>query len=235
MPAPAEDRVMTRLSLSVVVIVAAVSAACSPSEPPKMQYPVTKKIDHVDTYHGVAVADPYRWLEDDTSAETAAWVEAQNAVTFAHLDTIPFRPALTRRLEALFNYPKFSAPERRGSTVFFSKNDGLQNQAVIYTQEGLDGPPQVLLDPNTLSPDGTTKLAAFAVSRDGRLAIYGLSQGGSDWMEYRVLDVATRQPREDVVRWVKVSGAAWAGDGFFYSRYPAPEGGRDLSAKNVNH
>ena len=200
-----------------------------------MTYPTTKTVDHVDTYHGVAVPDPYRWLEDDTSPETAAWVEAQNAVTFAHLGTIPFRPALTRRLEQLFNYPKFSAPERRGSTYFFSKNDGLQNQAVIYTQQGLDGAPAVLLDPNTLSPDGTTKLSVFSVSANGRLAVYGLSQGGSDWMEYRVLDVATRQPREDVVQWVKVSGAAWAGDGFFYSRYPAPAGGKDLSAKNVNH
>lgn len=200
-----------------------------------MTYPTTKTVDHVDTYHGVTVPDPYRWLEDDTSAETAAWVEAQNAVTFAHLATIPFRPALTSRLEQLFNYPKFSAPERRGSTYFFSKNDGLQNQAVIYSQQGLDGAPSVLLDPNTLSPDGTTKLSVFSVSANGRLAVYGLSQGGSDWMEYRVLDVATRQPREDVVQWVKVSGAAWAGDGFFYSRYPAPTGGKDLSAKNVNH
>ncbi len=220
---------------SVIVVLAVAVAACSSQAPPTMTYPATRRVDHVDTYHGVAVPDPYRWLEDDTSAETAAWVEAQNRVTFAHLDTIPFRPALTRRLEQLFNYPKFSAPERRGATWFFSKNDGLQNQAVIYTQQGPDGAPSVLLDPNTLSPDGTTKLSVFSVSKDGRLAVYGLSQGGSDWMEYRVLDVATKQPREDVVQWVKVSGAAWAGDGFFYSRYPAPSGGRDLSAKNVNH
>ncbi len=224
---------MSRLSLTAACVMLA--SACSSPEPPKMIYPTTKTVDHVDTYHGVAVPDPYRWLEDDTSAETAAWVAAQNTVTFAHLDTIPFRPALTARLEQLFDYPKFSAPERRGDRYFFSKNDGLQNQAVIYRQQGLDGAPEVLLDPNTLSPDGTTKLSVFSVSKDGALAVYGLSQGGSDWMEYRVLDVATRQPREDVVKWVKVSGAAWAGNGFFYSRYPAPEGGRDLSAKNVNH
>ncbi len=211
------------------------AAACTSPEPPKMTYPTTKTVDHVDTYHGVAVPDPYRWLEDDTAADTAAWVEAQNKVTFAHLDTIAFRPQLTARLEQLFDYPKISAPERRGDLYFFSKNDGLQNQAVIYRQHGLDGAPDVLLDPNTLSPDGTTKLSVFSVSKDGGLAVYGLSQGGSDWMEYRVLDVATRQPREDVVHWVKVSGASWAGNGFFYSRYPAPEGGRDLSAKNVNH
>ena len=200
-----------------------------------MTYPQTKKVDHVDTYHGVSVPDPYRWLEDDRSPETAAWVEAQNAVTFAHLETIPFRVALTARLEQLFDYPKFSEPFRRGTTYFFSKNDGLQNQAVIYRQQGLDGAPDVLLDPNTLSPDGTTKLGVFSVSKDGALAIYGLSQGGSDWLEYRVLDVATRQPLGDVVEWVKVSGAAWAGKGFFYSRYPASDKGKDLSAKNVDH
>lgn len=200
-----------------------------------MTYPPTRTVDHVDTYHGVAVPDPYRWLEDDRSAETAAWVEAQNAVTFAHLETIPFRARLTDRLEQLFDYPKFSEPFRRGPTYFFAKNDGLQNQAVIYRQTGLDGAPEVLLDPNTLSPDGTTKLAVFSVSRDGALAIYGLSEGGSDWIEYRVLEVATGQPRADVVEWVKVSGAAWAGDGFFYSRYPASAKGKDLSAKNVDH
>jgi prolyl oligopeptidase len=192
-------------------------------------------VDHVDTYHGVSVPDPYRWLEDDRSEETAAWVRAQNIATFAHLDTIPFRAALARRVTQLFNYPRFSEPFRRGDAYFFSKNDGLQNQAVVYRQQGLDGTPEVLLDPNTFSPDGTTKLAVFVVSKDGRLAIYGLSEGGSDWLEYRVLDVQTKQPLGDVVEWVKVSGAAWAGRGFFYSRYPATEAGKDLSAKNVDH
>ena len=218
-----------------LVAVFVLLAACSKPESSRMTYPETKKIDHVDTYHGVSVPDPYRWLEDDRSPETAAWVEAQNAVTFAHLETIPFRAALTARLEQLFDYPKFSEPVRRGTTYFFSKNDGLQNQAVLYRQQGLDGAPEVLLDPNTLSPDGTTRLGVFSVSKDGALAIYGLSQGGSDWLEYRVLDVATRQPLGDVVEWVKVSGAAWAGKGFFYSRYPASDKGKDLSAKNVDH
>ena len=216
-------------------LLAVTIAGCSSPEPPPMTYPTTAKIDHVDTYHGVSVPDPYRWLEDDRSAETAAWVEAQNRVTFAHLDTIPFRATLTARLEQLFNYPKFSEPFRRGTTYFFSKNDGLQNQAVIYRQQGLDGAPELLLDPNTLSPDGTTKLGVFSVSKDGTLAIYGLSEGGSDWLEYRVLDVATKKPLTDVVEWVKVSGAAWAGKGFFYSRYPASDQGKDLSAKNVDH
>jgi prolyl oligopeptidase len=213
----------------------AFTTACTSPEPPRMTYPVTRTVDHVDTYHGVSVPDPYRWLEDDTSAETAAWVEAQNAVTFAHLETIPFRAALTARLEQLYNYPKFGEPFRRGSSYFFFKNDGLQNQSVVYRQTGLDGPPEVLLDPNTLSPDGTTKLSVFAVSRDGRRAVYGLSVGGSDWQTYKVLDIASKQPLGDTVEWVKVSGAAWAGDGFFYSRYPVPEKGKELSTKNVHH
>jgi len=200
-----------------------------------MTYPPTRKVECVDTYHGVSVADPYRWLEDDRSPGTAAWVEAQNALTFAHLDTIPFRGALTSRLEQLLNHPRFSEPVRRGEFYFFSKNDGLQNQAVLYRQHGLDGTPEVLLDPNTFSPDGTTKLSVFSVSTDGRLAVYGLSVGGSDWLEYRVLDVPTKQPLEDVIEWVKVSGAAWAGTGFFYSRYPASAAGKDLSAKNTDH
>jgi prolyl oligopeptidase len=218
-----------------LAVALALTAACSSPEPPRMTYPTTRTVDQVDTYHGVQVADPYRWLEDDTSAETAAWVEAENKVTFAHLETIPFRAALTARLEQLYNYPKFGEPFRRGSTYFFFKNDGLQNQSVVYRQTGLDGAPEVLLDPNTLSPDGTTKLSVFSVSRDGRRAVYGLSVGGSDWQTYKVLDVTTKQPLTDSVEWVKVSGAAWAGDGFFYSRYPAPEKGKELSTKNVDH
>lgn len=200
-----------------------------------MTYPQTRRSDHVDVYHGVRVPDPFRWLEDDTSPETAAWVGAQNSVTFAHLESIPFRSALARRLEQLYDYPKYGQPFRRGTTYFFFKNDGLQNQAVVYKQDGRDGVPEVLFDPNALSADGTTKLAVFSVSRDGALAVYGLSQGGSDWMEYRVLDIATKTPRADVVRWVKVSDAAWAGDGFFYSRYPEPQPGKELSTKNEDH
>ncbi|MEZ5292284.1 MAG: prolyl oligopeptidase family serine peptidase [Vicinamibacterales bacterium] len=224
---------MPRLVLAAAALAAA--AGCSAPEPPSVTYPPTRKGDEVDTYHGTAVPDPYRWLEDDTSAETAAWVEAQNAVTSAHLATIPFRAALAARLEALYDYPKYGEPFRRGDTYYFSKNDGLQNQAVIYRQRGLDGPPEVVLDPNTLSPDGTTKLGVFAVSGDGTRAVYGLSEGGSDWNTYRVLDLRTTQPLVDTVEWVKVSGAAWAGDGFFYSRYPAPEKGKELSTKNVDH
>ena len=200
-----------------------------------LQYPVTKTVDHVDTYHGVRIADPYRWLEDDTSAETAAWVEAQNKVTFAYLDKIPYRAQLTRRLSALFNYAKFSAPSRKGEHYFFSKNDGLQNQSVLYIQKGLNGTPEVLIDPNTWSEDGTFRLMGYAASKDGRLLTYGVSRSGSDWQEYRVLDLATRKLLEDKVEWVKVSSIAWRGNGFYYSRYPAPAKGKERSSINEDH
>ena len=201
----------------------------------KLSYPVSKKIDHVDTYHGETVADPYRWLEDENSAETAAWVESQNRVTFGYLEKIPFRQKLVTRLEKLYNYPKYSAPSRRGEYYFFSKNDGLQNQSVLYVQKGLDGTPEVLIDPNKLSEDGTSRLGTFALSDDGKMAVYGISKGGSDWQDYYVMDIATKKTQSDHLEWVKVSGVAWAGDGFFYSRYPAPEKGKELTSKNENH
>jgi prolyl oligopeptidase len=204
--------------------------------PVKLAYPVSKKVEHVDTYHGESIADPYRWLEDDTSAETAAWVEAQNRVTFGYLEKIPFRQQLNARLEKLYNYPKYSSPSRRGEYYFFSKNDGLQNQSVLYIQKGLNGTPEVLLDPNKLSEDGTSRLGTFSLSDDGKIAVYGVSKGGSDWQDYFVMDIASKRTQSDKIEWVKVSGAAWAGDGFFYSRYPAPtEEKKKLSSVNENH
>ena len=200
-----------------------------------IQYPVTKTVDHVDTYHGTTVADPYRWLEDDTSPETAAWVEAQNKVTFAYLDKIPYRAQLTKRLNALYNYAKYSSPSRRGENYFFSKNDGLQNQSVLYIQKGLTGTPEVLIDPNKWSEDGTERLAGFAPSKDGKLAVYGVQKSGSDWTEYRVLDLATKKALTDRIEWVKVSSIAWRGTGFYYSRYPAPVKGKELSSINEDH
>ncbi len=200
-----------------------------------LDYPATRKVDQVDTYHGVTVTDPYRWLEDDTSAETAKWVEAENKVTFAYLDQIPFRAALKRRLESLYNYAKYSAPTRKGEYFFFSKNDGLQNQSVLYIQKGLEGKPEVLLDPNSWSTDGTVRLMEFAPSKDAKLAVYGISRSGSDWQEYNVLDLTTRKPLSDKIEWVKVSNVAWRGNGFFYSRYPTPEKGKELSSANENH
>jgi prolyl oligopeptidase len=200
-----------------------------------LQYPVTRTVDHVDVYHGVQVPDPYRWFEDDNSTQTAEWVEAQNKVTFGYLETIPFRAQLTTRLKQLYDYPKYSAPSRKKDLFFFYKNDGLQNQSVLYVQNGLDAAPEVLLDPNSWSPDGTVRLTTFSPSRDARFAVYGISRSGSDWQEYNVLDLTTRKPLADKIEWVKVSNVAWRGQGFYYSRYPAAAGGRELSAANENH
>jgi prolyl oligopeptidase len=207
----------------------------APSSDPRLSYPVTKKIEHVDNYHGTIVADPYRWLEEDNSPERAAWVEAQNKLTFAYLEKIPFRGQLAARLEKLFNYPKYSAPARRGEYFFFTKNDGLQNQSVWYVQKGLDGAPEVLIDPNRFSADGTSRLGTFSLSKDGEMAVYGISKGGSDWQEYFVLDVSAKKTQSDKLEWVKVSSVAWTADGFYYSRYPAPEKGKELTSKNENH
>ncbi len=219
---------------ATLLIAAMALAGCAPMTQP-IDYPETRKVQHVDSYHGVEVADPYRWLEDDNSPETAAWVDAQNKVTNAYLEQIRFREPLRQRLRTLYDYPKFGQPGRRGELYFFSKNSGLQNQNVWYVQKGLDGEASELLDPNALSPDGTTRLDTFAPSADGKYVAYTLSDGGSDWKLIRVMEVATRKVLDDEVRWVKVSGIAWAGDGFYYSRYPAPEGGNLLSAKNENH
>ncbi|HEX3085413.1 MAG TPA: prolyl oligopeptidase family serine peptidase, partial [Pyrinomonadaceae bacterium] len=199
-----------------------------------LKYPETKKVEVVEDYFGTKVADPYRWLEENDSPEVAAWVEAENKVTFAYLDQISYRGKLKDRLMKLFNYPKFGSPQRRGDQFISSKNDGLQNQSVWYIQKGLDGTPEVLLDPNKFSADGTSRLGAGpSWSQNGKYAIYGISQGGSDWNDLYVLDVATRKPLEDHLKWIKNGGGSWKGDeGFFYSRYPEPEKGRELYSKN---
>ncbi len=201
----------------------------------QFQYPATKKVDVVNTYFGVEVPDPYRWMEDETSPKLKEWIEAQNRVTFSHLETIPFRENIHQRLEKLFDYPKYSAPSRRGEFFIYSMNEGLQNQSVLYIQKGLDGKPEVLLDPNTFTDDGTIRLGAFSVSKDVKWAVYGISRGGSDWQEYITMDVATRKTQPDTLKWIKVSSIAWQGNGFFYSRYPAPEPGKELTTKNENH
>src|SRR5687767_14866792 len=198
---------------------------------PKIVYPVSKKVDHVDDYFGTKVPDPYRWLEDETSAETKAWIEDQNRVTFAYLDKIPYREKLKARLTQLYNYPRISAPFRRGDTYFFTKNDGLQNQSVFYIQKGENGAAEVFLDPNKFSADGTSVLSTFSLSKDGKYVAYGISQGGSDWVTLSLMEVATRKKLDDELKWMKVSGVSWQGDGFYYSRYPEPEKGRELSSK----
>ncbi len=197
-----------------------------------LDYPQTRKDNQVDDYHGTKVADPYRWLEDDNSAETAKWVEAENKVTFAYLDKIPYRAQVKARLEQLFNYPKYTAPMRRGDYLFFTKNDGLQNQNVVYAQKGLDGAPEMLVDPNKFSADGTSRMGVFEVSPDGRYAAYGVSVGGSDWQEVHVVEVASKKELSDDLKWTKFTGIGWTGNGFFYSRFDAPERGHELSSKN---
>src|SRR4026209_2892023 len=198
----------------------------------KIVYPETKKGEVVDDYFGTKVPDPYRWLEDETSAETKAWVDDQNRVTFAYLDKIPYREKLKARLTELYNYPRISAPFHRGDTYFFTKNDGLQNQSVYYIQKGVNGTPEVFIDPNKFSTDGTSVLSAFSLSKDGKYLAYGISTGGSDWVTLSLMDVASRKKLDDQVRWMKASGVSWQGDGFYYSRYPEPEKGRELTSKN---
>lgn len=200
----------------------------------QLKYPETKKVEQKDNYHGVEVADPYRWLEDDRSAETEAWVKAENQVTNAYLKQIPYLKQLQDRLEKVYNYPKYSAPSEKGGWYYFYKNDGLQNQSVLYRQREINGEAEVVLDPNKLSADATTGLKQFSLSKEGKYAAYALSKGGSDWMEVYVMDMETKQNLPDKLEWVKVSGLAWQGDGFYYSRYPKPEGSA-LAAKNENH
>ncbi|WP_139924826.1 prolyl oligopeptidase family protein [Hymenobacter sp. DG01] len=202
-----------------------------------VQYPESKKGNVKDDYFGTTVADPYRWLEDLDSPETKAWVEAQNKVTFGYLEKIPFRDKIRERLTTIWNYERFGVPEEEGGQLYFSKNDGLQNQAVLYVQQnGQEGQPDVLLDPNKFSEDGTTALAGTYFSHDHRYLAYATSGGGSDWQQMKVLDLETRQPLSDELQWVKVSGAAWYKDGFFYSRYDAPKKGENqLSGKNEFH
>jgi prolyl oligopeptidase len=209
-------------------------ALLSASAAAQMTYPTTRKIDHVDEYHGTKVSDPYRWLEDDRSAETGAWVKSQNEVTFSYLNKIPFKGKIFSDLEKASNYPRYTAPRKKGDYFYFYKNDGLQNQSVLYRQKGLNGTPELVLDPNKLSTDGTTRLTAFSLSKNGNYAVCGFSKGGSDWQEYQIMDTKTLQMLSDKIEWVKVSGASWQGDGFYYSRYPKPEGSA-LAAKNENH
>lgn len=200
-------------------------------------YPQTRKQDVKDTLHGVTISDPYRWLEDDNSEETKAWVKAQNAVTFAYLEKLPRREEIKTRLQKLWNYERVGRPFEQGGRWFYTYNSGLQNQAVLMTAESLGGEAKVLLDPNDMSKDGTTSLSDYSPSEDGKWMAYGVSEAGSDWNTIRVRDIATGQDLEDVVRWVKFSGVSWRkdGSGFYYSRYDEPKPGAALTAKNEYH
>jgi prolyl oligopeptidase len=220
-------------ALMTWVAVPAGAAEESPM-PQRIVYPPSRKGDQVDDYHGVKVADPYRWLEDADSAETRQWIEAENTLTFGYLDAIPGRDRIKERLTRLWDYERYSPPHKEGRRYFYNKNDGLQNQSVLYVTEALDAAPRALLDPNALSPDGTIALSGTAVSWNGKYLAYGLSTAGSDWQEWKVRDVATGKDRSDDLKWVKFSGASWTHDhnGFFYSRYDPPKPGEELQSAN---
>ncbi|HEV2763263.1 MAG TPA: prolyl oligopeptidase family serine peptidase, partial [Pyrinomonadaceae bacterium] len=200
----------------------------------RLTYPESRKVEHTDEYHGTKVADPYRWLEDANSAETKAWVTEQNKLTFGYLGEIPTREPIRQRLTKLWNYERFGMPYKEGGRYFFSRNSGLQNQSVLYVVSSLDGEPRVLLDPNTLSKDGTVALSGYDISEDGKMMAYSVSTAGSDWQEIRVRNVDTAQDLPDVIKWVKFSGPSWTkdGKGFFYSRYDEPKEEAKLAGVN---
>jgi prolyl oligopeptidase len=225
--------------LALLTMTVTISACASDAPHPditRLPYPDTRTDAVSDDYFGTSVADPYRWLEDDNAAETQAWVEAQNAVTFNYLEQIPERAAIRERLTTLWNYERYGLPVKRGDFYIYTRNDGLQNQAVYYRARALDAEPEVLLDPNGLSSDGTVAVGAVSFTDDGRFMAYSLSESGSDWVRWKVREVATGQDLADEVRWSKFSGAAWLkdGSGFYYSRYDAPGEGETLTGVNRN-
>ena len=197
-------------------------------------YPVSQQTEDLESFFGIADKDPLRWLENPDSEATKAWIEAQNKVTFGYLSQLEIREKLKARITQLWNYEKFSVPFKRGNRYFYFKNDGLQNQSVLYTLESLDDEPQLLLDPNKLSEDGTVALSGLAISDDGNLMAYGLSTAGSDWIEYKVRNIETKEDLTDHLKWIKFSGASWTKDnrGFFYSRYDEPNQETKLEAVN---
>ncbi|HUC83157.1 MAG TPA: hypothetical protein VMR70_19765, partial [Flavisolibacter sp.] len=218
---------MRKLSGFVLLLLAQYSYA-------QFQYPVTRKVDTVDNYHGTSVPDPYRWLEDDNSEETKGWVKAQNTVTQNYLSNIPYRDKVRKRLEELWNYSRYSAPFKEGGYYYFNKNDGLQNQSVWYRQKALDAEPEVFLDPNKLSEDGTVSLGSLSFSKNGKLFVYAIQRAGSDWQEAFVMDAASKKKLSDNIRFLKFTGFAWKGEeGFYYSRYPEPKQGDNLKGKNL--
>ena len=203
--------------------------ACNSS---KINYPETKKENVVDSYFGEQVSEPYRWLENDTSAATAEWVKAQNKVTADYLSKIPFRDQLKKRLTELTNYPRYGSPFKKNGKYYFYKNNGLQNQSVLYCEQSLNAEPEILLDPNTFSQDGTVALSDVAFSQDGKYMSYSIARSGSDWNEIFVMDLKTKTVLKDHIQWSKSSEIAWYGNGFYYSAFDAPEAGKEYSSKN---
>ncbi len=223
-----------QLSAFILILLLFLAPFGCKEKTPALTYPITEKGDVVDDYFGTKVPDPYRWLEDDKAENVANWVETQNTVTFGYLEQVPFRDKIRSRLTEIYNYPRYSAPFRVGEYYFYMKNDGLQNQSVIYIQKGLDGEPRVFLDPNTLSPDGTTRAFLTGFSNDDRYACYSRSEAGSDWTEMRIMEVETARELEDRIQWTKFGGATWQGNGFYYSGFEKPEEGKELTAANEN-
>jgi prolyl oligopeptidase len=223
---------MKKLILTSIAMVILLS--CNGPDKKAIKYPVTKKGDVVDTYFGTEVPDPYRWLEDDMSEETAAWVKEQNKVTFGYLETIPYREEIKDRLGKMWNYEKYTAPVKEGDYIYFSKNDGLQNQYVIYRQKN-NGEPEIFLDPNTFSADGTTSLGEMEFSVDGSKLAYSISEGGSDWRKVIVMNAITKEIIGDTLKDIKFSGLSWQNnEGFYYSSYDKPKGS-ELSAMTDHH
>ena len=219
------------------IFLASMIMSCSTPPKPEVisQYPVSAKVDTVDNYFGVAVPDPYRWMENDTTKETADWVKAQNEVTFGFLEKIPYRDEIKKRLEALNNYEKLGSPFKRGAYIYFYKNEGLQNHFVLYRKKGEQGEAEVFLDPNRFSKDGTTRLAGVSFSKDGSRVAYQISKGGADWTEAIIMNAIDKTILEDTLRDIKFSGISWRGnDGFYFSTYDKPKGSQ-LSAKTQSH
>ena len=208
----------------------------APDQTQRLDYPETRKDSVVESYHGIMVEDPYRWLEDDNSDETKAWVIAQNELTLPYLKALPGRDVIKNRLTELWDYPRYGTPTKMGGRYFYTYNNGLQNQSVLYVQDNLEEDPRVLLDPNSLSDDGTVALANWNVSKDGSFLQYGISRQGSDWMEFKIRDIVTGQDLDETLHNIKFSSAAWSPDnrGFYYQRYPAPDAGQALTGQNRN-
>jgi prolyl oligopeptidase len=223
------------IALSAFSILSACHQEKAAKEVVALTYPQTKKTNQIDDYFGTKVSDPYRWLEDDNSAETKAWVDEENKITFSYLEKIPFRENVKKRLTQLWNYEKLTAPVKKAGMYFSFYNNGLQNQAVLCVQKNLKDTRIELLDPNSLSADGTVSFSGWDVSKDGKYLAYGISKAGSDWVEINVLEISTKKQLTDKIEWVKFSNISWCKNGFYYSRYDAPESGKALTKQNTGH
>jgi prolyl oligopeptidase len=222
--AAAPHRMLTFATMMILALVVSLSLLGQPALAGSYEYPKARQGDVVDDYHGTMVRDPYRWMEDPEAEETVRWVEAQNKLFQSFIADEAAREIIKKRITELWNYPKYTLPEKHGERYFFSKNDGLQNQSVLYAQDSLDGEARVVLDPNTLSKDGTVALRAETYSHDGKFLAYGLTESGSDWQMLKIRNVDTGEDLEDTIRWCKFAGIAWKLDnsGFYYNRLPKP-------------